>query len=440
MRRIPLLLLLAFAGCPGEKMITPIDPDAGTVDIVGRQCNVDAECGSLRCDKVRRQCICLSDESCAPKADSGMAVRYCNNYTGLCVETIAGCKKNEDCQSSEYCDANTRACRPLKGFCETCATDVECGGAMDNCIEDAALKQKFCGKSCATTTDCPRGAACVDKGGVKQCWPDKSPVPGQAASCKNFQGCTPDSLRTCNDSPECMDTGQRCDPASGKCVAIIQVCPFGTTCDPRAKICVADCAVDADCGDLKLRCTNRVCEPVGECTIDDQCPANKVCAVAAGQTTGQCVPFCQADTDCAVGNSCQQINSRYRCAPGCATHSNCPLSQRCNANKQCEGPAIGTARICQATTLCNSCEQCDMTVHECVSAKTGPTPFPFCKPCTQPTECAGGTCVVDGAQAYCARFCTGGQECPQGFVCLGLTTGQQSACVPSNRSCTGKCP
>ncbi len=440
MTRLPLLVLgFALCACP-NKPEGPIDLDAGPSELVGRSCNVDAECGVLRCDKIRHQCICLSDESCIPRGDSGTPVRYCNNYTGLCVEMIAGCKQSSDCKSSEYCDSNTRACRSLKGFCEGCALDAECGGAMDNCIKDEALGEKFCGKSCAAAIDCPRGSACVDKGGTKQCWPATSPIPGQPASCKNFQGCVPDSLRTCNTSPECMDSSQRCDPASGRCLAIVQVCPFGTTCDPRAKICVADCAVDLDCGDPKLRCTNRVCEPVGECSADEQCPINKVCSIVAGQATGQCVPFCQADTDCAVGQSCQQINNRYKCAPGCATHDNCPLDQRCNSAKQCEGPTVGTAHVCQATTLCGTCEQCDLTVRECVSAKAGASPFPFCKLCSAATECPGGACVVDVGPAYCARFCTSGQECPQGFVCLGLTTGGQSACVPANRECAGKCP
>jgi hypothetical protein len=309
---------------------------------------------------------------------------------------------------------------------------------MDDCLFDNNLMQRFCGKSCAVTADCPRGSACVDQdAGGKQCWPDKSPVPGQIASCQNFQGCTPDSLRTCNATPDCEDATQRCDPASGKCTAINQVCPFGTTCDPRAKICVADCAIDADCGDPALRCTNRICEPVGECMTDVQCPANKVCAVAAGAPTGQCVPFCQADSDCAFEYSCQQVNGRYKCAPGCATTANCSLNQRCNSvTKQCEGPTVGTARICQATTLCNTCELCDLTKHECVAAKLS---FPYCQTCSSPSECTGGTCVAEAGQNYCARFCTAGQECPQGFVCLGLTTGQ-SACVPANKSCTGKCP
>jgi hypothetical protein len=79
----------ALVGCPVR---TPPPPeDAGTADFVGRACNVDAECGSLRCDKVRRQCICLSDLSCTA-GDIFAQPKFCNNYTGLCVTEIAGCK------------------------------------------------------------------------------------------------------------------------------------------------------------------------------------------------------------------------------------------------------------------------------------------------------------------------------------------------------------
>lgn len=420
-------------------MRPPPDPDAGPVEFVGRACNVDAECGSLRCDKVRRQCICLSDSSCTP-ADPMAAPRYCNNYTGLCVDEIAGCKKDSECGTTQYCDPSIRACRPLKSFCETCLADNECGGAGDNCIEDTNLMQKFCGKACMVNGDCARGAACVDKNGSKQCWPSESPLPGQQPSCRNFKGCTPDSLRTCNTDAECGDMSQRCDPAQGRCIAIEQVCPFGTTCDPRNKICTADCAVDADCGDTNLRCVNRVCEPIGECMVDTDCPANKICNVRAGETKGTCANFCAGDLDCPIGNTCQMIDGRYKCAEGCATNQNCPLDQRCNTTtKRCEGPMVGNARICQSTSACRTCEVCDAMRYECTSAKTA---FPHCQMCSSPSECGGGTCVqLDDGARWCLRYCVTGSECPQGFVCLGLTGGTgQSVCVPSSRTCGGKCP
>lgn len=416
------------------------DPDAGPSEFVGRLCNVDIECGSLRCDKQRHQCICLSDESC--RGDLSAPPRFCNNYTGLCVDEITGCHGDAECGATQYCDPSIRACRPLKSFCGECGADNECGGAEDNCLLDADLSQKFCGKACTTNIDCPRGSTCQDKGqAVRQCWPSESPVPGQTPSCRNFKGCTPDSLKTCNADAECADATQRCDPARGKCVAIDQVCPFGTACDPSARICVAVCFVDADCGDPKLRCIDRLCEPVDECANDLECPANKVCNLAPGALKGQCAPFCTADTECPLGNSCQKLDNRYRCAPGCNTQANCPLSQRCNlTTRQCEGPTVGGVRTCQATVACNTCELCDSTKYECVSAKTGPSAFPHCTPCAAPSECTGGTCVgLDDGSSYCLKFCGAGIECPQGFVCLTTGTGQ-NVCAPSNRQCSGKCP
>ncbi|MBX7114898.1 MAG: hypothetical protein K1X64_11280 [Myxococcaceae bacterium] len=431
---LPLNFFFAVALLSGCPVSNTSKFDGGSLNYVGRSCNVDAECGNLRCDKVRRQCICLSDESCL-SADS--VPRFCNNYTGLCVTEITGCTGDADCGETEFCDSSTRSCRPLKSFCETCTDNRECGGANDNCVADAELNQKFCGKACVTDVDCPRGASCEDKDGAKQCWPESSPLPGQLPHCSNFKGCTPDALRTCNVTADCGDLSQRCDPARGKCVAVDQVCPFGTSCDPRNKICVADCSIDADCGAATLRCSNKICEPVGECTTDVDCPANKVCTLSGGQSVGQCMPFCQQDKDCPLGKTCQKVGERYRCEGGCSTQQNCPLDQRCNmTNHQCEGPMVGGKSVCQGTVACGGCEVCDPTKLECQSAKAV---FPYCRACSSPAECSGGLCVtlIDN-QSYCARACGGGQECPQGFVCLTTNTGQQ-ACVPADRNCQGKC-
>lgn len=421
----------------------PPPPDAGTADFVGRACNVDAECGQLRCDKVRRQCICLSDESCRMGAAASSPPKYCNNFTGLCVEEIAGCRVDGECAAGEFCDPSIRGCRPLKAFCEVCASDSECGGQGDNCVLDEGLNQRYCGTACADTSECPRGATCQQKNGVGQCWPDRTPQ-GQPATCRNFQGCVPDSLRSCNVTADCGDPAQRCDPRTGKCIAAQQVCSFGTTCDPRARLCVAECTRDSDCGDARLRCVNRACEPLNECMQDGDCSDNRVCTKGPGETVGRCQPFCTNDSECPIGQVCARAGARFSCAPGCAANAGCGLDQRCNATtKICEGPLVANQRICQATSACNSCEFCDGTSNTCRRARgsaDGGIGFPYCQTCTSSVECPGGTCVaLPSGTSVCAAFCGGGQECPQGFACLSLTTGG-SACVPADRSCTGKCP
>src|SRR5438067_10740356 len=117
------LLAVAIALCACPSPTTPPPNDAGTLQLVGRSCNVDAECGPLRCDPIRHQCICLSDESCK-SSDVSAPPQFCNNYTGLCVTEIAGCTKDADCKDAsgnadptQYCDASVRACRPVKSFC-----------------------------------------------------------------------------------------------------------------------------------------------------------------------------------------------------------------------------------------------------------------------------------------------------------------------------------
>jgi hypothetical protein len=430
-----LSFVFLFAACP-QNMVRDagLPADAGVSDFVGRACNVDAECGALRCDKVRRQCICLSDESC--NTDMNVAPRFCNNYTGLCVTEITGCKGDANCGATEWCDPSIRTCRPLKSFCEPCAADRECGGQKDNCIADPNLNnQKFCGTSCVDDATCPRGAKCQDKNGSKQCWPDKTAF-GLTATCNDFVVCTPDSLRSCNASADCQEASQRCDTTKGKCVAIARVCSAGTSCDTRLKLCVTECLQDADCGGGNLRCNNRVCEPKNDCVNDTECTGTRVCTIAPGQTVGECRNQCEKDVECPLGQKCAASGTKLSCQPGCANNSGCGLDQRCK-NGLCEGPVVGTDRICQATNACSTCQSCQGTTNTCINAKTV---FPHCQTCSSPADCSGGACVqlLDGL-SYCARGCTAGQECPQGFACLTLSTGNQ-ACIPADRSCIGKCP
>lgn len=428
-------LVCALSACPVTRPPPTTGGDAGTVDFVGRACNVDAECGSLRCDKVRRQCICLSDLSCLSAPDQPL--KFCNNYTGLCVTEITGCKGDTECGENQYCDASTRSCQALRTFCQTCTNSRECGGAGDNCVLDTVLNRRFCGTACEGNADCPRGATCQDKDGARQCWPDRTAT-GQVATCNNFTGCVPDSLRTCNQTSDCGDASQRCDATQGKCVAQLQACPFGTTCDPRLKLCLAECTQDEDCGDATLRCVNRICEPLSECHVDDDCALNKSCAIPPGAQVGECKTSCGTDTECPLGQVCVSNGGRASCRAGCSSNADCALDQRCNAtSRTCEGPVVGADRVCQGTSACRTCEVCDGVNTVCRPAKND---FPHCLPCSSSTECAGGTCVALTGQQVCARFCGPGQaECPQGFACLTLTTGQQ-ACVPSDRSCSGKCP
>lgn len=435
------------AGCGPD----PSEGDPGPIHsaLIGRDCNVDQECGDLRCDPVRRQCVCLADEDCINTVDKDSnPTPFCNNFTGLCVATVNGCKTDAECNSSSYCDRHTRSCKVRKAFCEACVDDAECGDTRDNCLLDDGLGQKFCGKSCESDADCPNGAECADKNGAKQCWPKTG------KNCDTFVGCVPDSRKPCGNDADCNDIpDQVCDPGSGLCVARIALCSFGQVCDSRSRVCVDACNSDADCIsiDPRLRCISRACEPLGECaasaddaTGDKSCPANKVCAIAPGQTAGNCVPFCASNNDCPPGNTCQRTaDNRSKCLPGCVANADCPLDQRCvKTGSATTGTCQGTAgQTCQADSVCGPCSLCNVTSNTCQSAKSGN----YCKPCGSDVDCGQGHCVTLKDGSRCSQPCPAA-GCPNGFVCAEICLGTYNGyncqgtrvaeCVPADQSCT----
>jgi hypothetical protein len=446
---VPIALLLAACGSQPTNNTTP-DTGPGTI---GRSCNVDEECGGLKCDPGRRQCICGSDDDCA-KIHASDGLVFCNNFTGLCVAKLAGCTDDSACPGG-YCDTRVRACKPRKSFCESCTIDHECATDADICIADTSLKQSFCGKYCtAGGSECPAGTACTNFSGRMQCWPSAG------KNCKVFMGCIPDSKKSCNSTPDCADTDQICDPSIGLCVARVQICPFGQICDATARTCVDACQSDADCIAIKsnLRCVSRACEPIGECGAttadpsgDKSCPANKVCSFDPAMTSGTCVPFCGNDQDCPLATICAPTtDNRRKCQTGCRGDADCGLSQTCNKPTGAIGTCQGTTgTTCQADQVCPVCGTCDTNAHACVIRSRQNDGY--CRPCGTDADCGDPTtghhCLtLSGGLQRCGQPCpvTG---CPKGFICNDICVGGQqqgyqcvggktfAECIPVDQSC-----
>jgi len=450
----------------------------------GRTCSVDAECGNLRCDPLRRQCICLSDSDCPAGADG--SPQYCSNFTGLCVASVPGCKSDADCATGQFCNPETRGCQDLRSFCETCNSDTECG-AGNHCLSGGMLGQSFCSKACTAQTDCPQGTTCTQvTDGDSQCEPN----PG--TTCKTFTGCTPDSHQSCNSSNDCTaGTDQVCDTGSGTCRARVSICALGTVCDPSLRVCVNSCSTDQDCSsDGSLACVNHICQPLSTCQSDSECPTDKVCDLPSGSTQGHCVPTCTSDTACSTGRVCQPVieadgSTRNSCLPGCVHDTDCAPDQICadpstgqkfvpsgTALGQCASTLNGT-QACQATDACGSCQVCaSSNVCQAPAPASGQSIAGYCHPCATDNDCTGfaanATCIIldgrnpdgsfiDNGLSYCAIPCAAGSGvgiagtadnavCPRGFVCASLVDGQgvptgNFACAPSTFDCaTAGCP
>jgi hypothetical protein len=466
-----LVLMFGFGlfgvACSGN---TPTHTDAGAFDggsAIGRSCNVDIECGNLRCDLDRHQCICLADSDCTDPKNP-----FCDNFTGLCVANVSGCSDSSGCLNGQYCNPDTRACEDVRAFCATCDADIQCGQG-GYCVTDDDLQASFCSTPCTTDTDCVHGASCQDllgTGTPQLCWTNIG------SNCKNFTGCVPDSLASCDDTHPCTASGQVCDTGLGVCKAQQQICPLGTVCDPTAHVCVNSCSVDQDCSnDGSLVCVNGACIQLNQCQSDDDCPADRVCSLSTdGSGTGSCVPFCNSGPGCAPGAVCEPRqdasgNTRYVCLQGCLHNSDCPISQLCldqngNIFSSTDPTQLGgcsstyqNAQACQGTLACNPCQLCG-SGNTCTSAASGgycvtcnPNPTSGTNDCINQGFAAGSECVsvgirdssgnvIGSSPFFCGIPCGSNNSidqstCPAGFVCAASSTSGQ-VCVPSDSSCT----
>ncbi|MBM4398593.1 MAG: hypothetical protein FJ087_23270, partial [Deltaproteobacteria bacterium] len=143
---------------------------------------------------------------------------------------------------------------PLTNLCAPCASDDDCGGAADRCVE--LPDGRFCGRDCsplAVGGQCPAEYDCRDLGaGVRQCVP-------ASGSC-TCNSATQGAKRACareNDAGTCYGSEQ-CDPAAGwvGCTAAV---PAPETCNGKDDNC--DSLVDEAFPALGSPCS----DGTGEC-------------------------------------------------------------------------------------------------------------------------------------------------------------------------------
>src|SRR5438105_4512764 len=174
-------------------------------------CSGDSECQAhFRCDREQRRCVCTGDEACPGK--------FCNAFTGLCVDTVGGCTDDSRCGSGNYCNRALRTCKPITPFCQACRTDAECGSGS-RCAAHPQFAQAgtFCVPACVTLSGggspgCANGLSCLKAAsGDNLCYP-------ATGACGQSNACVPDSLKLCAADVDCGDSTQTCDQTLKACV------------------------------------------------------------------------------------------------------------------------------------------------------------------------------------------------------------------------------
>jgi hypothetical protein len=307
-------------------------PDAffcdGSRCVIGCRTSPDT-CGSGQvCDEAthlceERACVCEatdSDETCDAQCDdeSGGTAFYCDRERQVC---LFGCRILDDgtdtCRVGTICDPSEHTCQPgcraepsdncpFGSYCDTSGDSPSCApGCKEGECDDSQycdLDTRACrSESCSVDGDCPDGTYCGAGFCLDGCRTD-DPATGDVDedTCPIDRVCDAGSHRcvvpSCIDDQDC-DLGEICNDV-GRCEpgcdpgADPAHCPPGQPCSTQTLLC--GCLGDGDCP-VGTHCVTPVCE--NDCTADDplttpdedDCPAGQSCDPASGRCVSGCV-------------------------------------------------------------------------------------------------------------------------------------------------------
>lgn len=389
---------------------------SGGSNTVDFGCELDDQCdqGEI-CDFGTGECIAGYDCTQNP----GIC-NFCSDPGDVCGTGTA----------EAYCDEEAGVCRRTRGTCDPCVTDSECGTGQD--YPNICLNGR-CAEGCGTT--CVAGFQCESGG----CVPVES-----AGSCE--------TAILCRNGEACPD-GQRCSDL-GVCLAICtedSECAAGYICsqDPGPNLgqCIAGCIEGQT---VMSGSETLICHANGRygplCTTPgstDGCPDGTEC-----EDDGHCgLTGCQTSNDCPLQRTyCDTATGE--CVPGCEVDDDCAAFELCEEGTCIEQGCRGKDVSCGLGQWC--CGEERYATEECPSGvEDGQcflTPDPWCRTCNDNDDCADINFF--GQTSYCyelqqeddqgntttiGKFCSVGCEtaddCPRGLACNELPTDQEGVTV-----------
>lgn len=347
---------------------------------------------------------------------------------GLCA--LTGCKNITEgqagtgeigaaCAEAEDCTQVPTGPVCLKmpaGYCS-----AECAGGAFDCDEQSLCEQLgdqafFCLDGCLTENgagDCRDDYRCAARAEVVN-------LDGREVGV-----CVP----KCESDGDCGG-GQRCDTASGDCIARGEKAT-GESCSNNAQcnggLCLINDAFRG--GYCSARCGNQFAE----------CENGSECSTLEGEAI--CLTSCDADGDCreAEGYKCRQVGVRADnngddqavkiCVPRCQSNAECEDGFHCDvASGDCTEGAGDPNPIGQFCTANGDCQS-----GQCLSGARYPNGL-----CA--ADCAGGcddgtTCGATPDGQKCLANCVGDLDCRTGYICGG------GVCTPpcqNDTECAGE--
>jgi hypothetical protein len=282
------------------------------------ECTLDSECNDADfCNGVE---TCDADIGLCQSGDASCAdLAHCDEEADVCLGCIADaeCDDGNFCNGGETCNGQTARCA---AGVTTCDDEAHCDDAADACL------------GCIADAECDDGMFC---NGAEFCDPVSSQCGPGATSCIDAAHCDEanDICVGCATDSECSDGtfcngAETCNIGTGQCDIGQSTCADREHCDEAGDVCL-ECVADAECADASFcngveLCAQGVCvDGVAACMDADHCD----------ETAGICLE-CVSDADCSDGLSC----SADTCMAG----------------------------LCENASLCDSGQQCDVDLDECV--------------------------------------------------------------------------
>ena len=362
------------------------------------------------------------DDAWAPDAgsDAGPCSR-CPAATPACfMDTCVECASNADCVGAAggpACDLDTHtcvactvgtdctaplaACLPDTNTCVRCDDRPDCAAPTPACVANNCVQ-------CENRSDCSGGTpACVGNACV-QC-ENRSDCSGGTPACVG------NSCRQCDRNTDCSSaSASRCDTAASTCAA---------------------CMADSDCGHIagNPRCVGGTCRPCTIATEATDCGANScnpvtnVCGARARGSVTVC-NRCDADTECATGNTCAAVN------PARGVTGNYCLPRIPGPGDFCTQPyaerITGTSVSGASVTYCRSrTTTCEAVLHHSGTGDGTCTGAGGTDAACGAPMVSDGLCRPSGTGNRCTYACISADDCPcRGPMCTLVTCDSMGYC------------
>ncbi|MBL91865.1 MAG: hypothetical protein CMH56_08670 [Myxococcales bacterium] len=320
------------------------------------------------------------------------------------------CNSNADCEMGDC--LNIFSQYDIKGYCtQTCTADTDCEGYSDENATWACKNLGSSGSHCmmeCNNENCPNDYVCLRNVNIGQPT-DLCLSFGEACDdgvCPEGEYCTIGStgyefFSLCSDDPVgFIKGGETCDAniEYGMPCTVASDCPSGYNCPSDVEV------------------ADRTCQPDQE---------NR-CAAYICWNDGTCASPCEADGDCASGETCQGFNFNVNRSPDTTDDDGVALVKLCR-------PAKATGDSCTSNADCDGTEVCQMArdtsgnlVMGCQEPASGaPTFGEACgdDPRTLDTIEPSIACDTDVCMdATCSKYCTADTDCGDGYQCVSSLT------------------